>query len=123
MRRKGVGQSSSNSFGTSEPPRSVTHSALDLFSSGHVLVDFQRGYDEHFFPPTNADAQVLEFELTGSKTDVGGTVIDTRNIWTWSSRWLGAGTKLSKSEKEEGAEAVLDSSTPIKTEKLFLSII
>ena len=69
---------SSNSIITSEPPASVTNSALDLFSSGHVLVNFQRGYDERVFPPTNADAPVLEFEVTGSKTDVSGNVIETR---------------------------------------------
>ena len=84
MRRKGGGGeglgSSSNFFVTSEPPTSVTHSALDLFSPGHVLEDFRSGYDERVFPPANADASVLEFELTGSKTDVSGVAKDLRNI-------------------------------------------
>ena len=36
---------------------------------------------------------------------------------------IGRGTRSSEAEKEEDAEAVVDNTTPIKTEKPILSII
>ena len=74
----GGGRSSSNCFVTSKPPTSVIHSALDLYSSGHVHVDFQREFDQRVFSPTSSDAPILDFEVNWSKTDVRGTVMDTR---------------------------------------------
>ena len=44
-------------------------------------MDFQRGYHEDVFPPTSADAPVLEFDFQGAKTDIGGTVIDLVNLF------------------------------------------
>ena len=64
-----------------DPPISSTHSDLDVFSTSHVLVDFQRSFDEQIFPPTDSNAPVLEFEFQGARTELGGTVIDTRNIY------------------------------------------
>ena len=65
----------------SEPPEPGTHSGLSLFGSSEILVDFQRGYNEEVFTPTSADGPVLEFEFTGAKTDIGGTVIDLVNLF------------------------------------------
>ena len=91
-----------NFFVTPEPIASVTHSALDLFSSGQVLVNFQRAFDERVFSPTNADVPVLECEFTESKTDVSATVEDTNNIYLdLELQIVGTGTTLSSSSEAE----------------------
>ena len=46
-----------------DPPDSVTHSALDFFTTGQILIDFQRSYHEHVDQHKHADAPVLEFEF------------------------------------------------------------
>ena len=56
-----------------DPPISSTHSDLDGFSTSHVLVDFQRSFDEQIFPPTDSNAPVLEFEFQGQRTELGGS--------------------------------------------------
>ena len=71
----------SSSIVFADPPTPTTHSCLDLFTTGEILVDIQRGYDEPVYPPTQSDAPVLEFEFTGPKTEVTGTFIDTKNIF------------------------------------------
>ena len=71
----------SSSIVFADPPTTITHSCLDLFTTGEILVDIQRGYDEPVYPPTQSDAPVLEFEFTGPKTEVTGTFIDTKNIF------------------------------------------
>ena len=64
----------------SEPPTPGMHSGLSLFGASDILVDFQRGYHE-VFTPNSADGPVLEFDFQGSKTDIGGTVIDLVNLF------------------------------------------
>ena len=71
----------STNFIYADPPNSVTHSALDFFTTSRILIDFQRSYHEQVYPHTNADAPVLEFEFQGPKTEISGTVIDLKNLF------------------------------------------
>ena len=71
----------STNFIYADPPNSVTHSALDFFTTSRILIDFQRSYHEQVYPHTNADAPVLEFEFHGPKTEISGTVIDLKNLF------------------------------------------
>ena len=88
-----------------------------MFSNDHVLVDFQLVYDERVFPPTNADAPVLEFEFP---EECYGTVVDTRKKYlVLVIQMVGTRTTSSEAEKKEDEEAVVDSNTPIKTENAY----
>ena len=71
----------STSFVYADPPGYATHSALDYFTTSQILIDFQRGYDEIVYPPSNPDGPVLEFEFQAPKTEVGGSVVDLKNIF------------------------------------------
>ena len=71
----------STNFIYADPPNSVTHSALDFFTTSRILIDFQRSYHEQVYPHTNADAPVLEFEFQGPKTEISGTVLDLKNLF------------------------------------------
>ena len=68
----------STNFIYADPPNSVTHSALDFFTTSRILIDFQRSYHEQVYPHTNADAPVLEFEFQGPKTEIS---IDLKNLF------------------------------------------
>ena len=70
-----------DTFIYSEPPVPGMHSGLSLFGTSEILVDFQRGYHEEIFTANSADGPVLEFDLQGAKTDIGGTVIDSVNLF------------------------------------------
>ena len=70
-----------DTFVYSEPPVPGMHSGLSLFGTSEILVDFQRGYHEEIFTANSADGPVLEFDFQGSKTDIGGTVIDLVNLF------------------------------------------
>ena len=71
----------STNFIYADPPNSITHSVLDFFTTSPILIDFQRSYHEQFYPHTNADAPVFEFEFQGPKTAISGTVIDLKNLF------------------------------------------
>ena len=83
----------STNFIYADTPNSVTHSALDLFTTSRILTDFQRSYHEQVYPHTNADAPVLEFEFQGPRTEIIGTVIHLKNLFlklefeTGSQKW------------------------------------
>ena len=78
------------------------HSGLSLFGASDILVDFQRGYHEEVFTPNSADGPVLEFDFQGSKTDIGGTVINLVNLF------LKLDVKMKYIGKETGADFELD---------------
>ena len=65
----------------SEPPTPGMHSGLSLFGASDILVDFQGGYHEEVFTPNSAEGPVLDFDSQGSKTDIGGRVIDLVNLF------------------------------------------
>ena len=71
----------STNFIYADPPDSVTHSALNFFTTSQILIAFQRSYHEHVDPHTNADAPVSQFEFRGPKTEISGTVIDLKNLF------------------------------------------
>ena len=63
-----------------EAPMAATHSAVQFFDPSLVLTDLAKGYDEIFIAQT-ADAATIDFRFKGPRTETGGTVIDTRNIF------------------------------------------
>ena len=71
----------STTFIYADPPDSVTHSALDFFTTSQNLVEFQRSYHEHVDLHTNADAPVLELEFQYPKTEINGTLIGLKNLF------------------------------------------
>lgn len=71
----------SSTFVYADPPQSATHSALDLFTTPQVLMDFHKASDVQVFAPTNANEPLLEFSYTTPKTDVSGSVADLKNTY------------------------------------------
>ena len=86
----------------SEPPTPGMHSGLSLFVASDILVDFQRGYHEEVFTPNSADGPVLKFDILGSKTDIGGTLIDLVNLI------LNLDVKMKHTGKETEADFEID---------------
>lgn len=78
-----------------EIPIEGTHSSLQFFDPSHILVNYTRGYDEEVFPQTSPDGPVLEFEFSGAKSQMNGSVIDTSTIE------LELVVKISTDEEEE----------------------
>lgn len=63
-----------------EIPVDSTHSALEFFEPAKLLVNYSRAYNEEIFTQTSPDGPTLEFEFSGAKSQVTGTVIDPRSI-------------------------------------------
>lgn len=63
-----------------EIPVEGTHSCLQFFDPAQLLVNYSRGYDEEVFTSTSPDGPILEFELSGAKSQMSGSVIDPRSL-------------------------------------------
>lgn len=63
-----------------EVPVEATHSCLNLFEPSQLLVNYARGYDAEIFTHTSPDEPAIEFEISGAKNQMNGSVIDPKSI-------------------------------------------
>ena len=70
----------STNFIYADAPNSVTHSALNFFTTSRIVTDFQSSYHKQLYPHTNVDEPILEIEFQGPRTEISGTAFDLKNL-------------------------------------------